>query len=214
MTALLKSLAFLLAAVVALVAGARPCVAAELRELPDQEVPRSPVSTGTGSSLPAQPDAGASNQVLEIPLPERFRDCWAGQVAVLDSERKLSSRFPAVKWSPKNYRLCFIEHGLGAWTFSYGEVHTDLENSNGNEKEQSVEFLRIEGTMAVLLARMAIRSRPSGKYTTHEATTLRCALADEPGAAMRVSGDVAADIDGEAWREATWSGDFVHVDAQ
>lgn len=192
--------------------GARPCVAGDVPVIPDQ-VQAQPVTgaargTGANASAPAQLGGiGNGSQVLEIPLPEKFRGCWVGQVAVLDSERQFSSRWPAVKWSPKRYQVCFVERGLGLWQFTYGESHVDSENSNGFERAQSVKFIRIEGSTAVLRATLVLGSRPSGKYVTHEETTLRCELADGSGG-MGVTGDMVADVDGEPWREATWHADF------
>jgi hypothetical protein len=185
--------------------GARPCMAGDAALLSNQVQTQ---SAPTSNDRPAAADAG--NQVLEIPLPERFRGCWRG-VAVLDSQQQISKRWPAVKFSPKDYKLCFVERGLGEWQFTYGESHVDAENSNGVEQEQSVEFLRIDGSTAVLQARLVLGSRPTGKYTTIENTTLRCELADGPGASMRVGGDIVADVDGEPWRAATWHADFARV---
>jgi hypothetical protein len=194
--------------------GARPCLAGDAALLPDQ--------VQTGNSAPPMGDrlaaaessqgqlAGDGNQVLEIALPERFRGCWQG-VAVLDSQRQMSDRWPAVAWSPKTFRLCFVEHGLGVWQFAYGESHEDAEHSNGVEREESVEFVRIEGSTATLQATLVLGSKPTGKYTTIENTTLRCELADGPGASMRVGGDVVAEVDGEPWRAATWHADFARV---
>jgi hypothetical protein len=200
-----------LAGAVALCAGlARPCLAGDAPLLPDQlQVQPAPAPIAS-SSTSRQPD-GAGNQVLEIPLPEKFLGCWQG-VAVLDSQRQLSGRWPAVSWSPKNYRVCFVEHGLGTWQFTYGENHVDAEKGNGVEREESVQFVRIEGSTAVLRAQLVLGSRPTGKYTTIENTTLRCELADGPGASLRVGGDVVADVDGQPWRAATWHADFARVD--
>jgi hypothetical protein len=195
--------------------GARPCVAGDARLLSDQvQIQSAPATSdnrpAAAASAASSHELGAGNQVLEIPLPERFRGCWRG-VAVLDSQQQISDRWPAVTFSPKDYKLCFVERGLGEWEFTYGESHIDAMNNNGVEREESVEFLRIEGSAAVLQATLVLGSRPTGKYTTIENTTLRCELATGPGALMRVAGDVVADVDGEPWRTATWHADFTRA---
>ena len=63
-------------------------------------------------------------------------------------------------------------------------------------------------------ARVLLGSRPTGKYITIENTTLRCELADGPGASMRVGGGVVADVDGAPWRAATWHAGFARVGGQ
>ncbi|MGC2493276.1 hypothetical protein [Candidatus Binatus sp.] len=193
---------------------ARPCMAGDASLLTDQghaQPDGLSVTHGAAASSQTQLGAGAGNQVLEIPLPERFSGCWRG-VAVLDSLRELNGLWPSVKWSPKTYRVCFVERGLGEWQFTFGENHIDPENSNSDEREQSINFLRMEGSAAVLEARLVLGSRPTGRYTTHEDTTLRCELSDSPAASsLRVSGDVLVDVDGEPWRAATWHADFART---
>ena len=65
----------------------------------------------------------------------------------------------------------------------------------------------------MLRASVVPRSRPAGKYKTHEETTLYCELADEPGAMMRVRGDVVADMNGKPWRAARWHASFARIGA-
>src|SRR6266481_2062423 len=81
-------------------------------------------ATGTERLAGSGQLADGGNQVFKILLPERFRGCWQG-VAVLDSQRQLSSQWPAVKWMPKNYRLCFVEQDLDTWQLRYGEKSID-----------------------------------------------------------------------------------------
>jgi len=167
---------------------------------------------GTGPFADSGQLTGRDNQVFKIMLPERFRGCWQG-VAVLDSQRQLSSRWPAVKWSAKRYRICFGEQDLDLWQLHYGENRIDAKGSSGFEREQTVEFLQAEGATAMLRASVVPRSRTAGKYTTHEETTLYCELAAAPGAVMRVNGDVVADMNGKPWREARWHASFARAGA-
>ena len=168
-------------------------------------------TTGSGHSDGEQL-ADRDNQVFKVLLPERFRGCWQG-VAVLDSERQPSGQSPAVKWLPKNYRLCFVKQDLDTWQLHYGENRIDSKGSSGFKGLQTVEVLQVEGATAMLRARVVPRSRPAGKYTTHEETTLYCELADEPGAMMRVRGDVIAEMNGKPWRAARWHASFARIGA-
>jgi hypothetical protein len=181
--------------------------------LPKTHAPIPPISSSDrplpSSAASAGQLAGAGIQVFKVPLPERFRGCWQG-AAVLDSQQQLSSQWPAVKWSPRNYRLCFVEHGLDVWQVLYGENRIDSNGSSGFEKEQAVEFLRIERATAVLRTSVMLGSPPTGKYTTQEETTLRCELADAPGA-LRVRGEVVEDVNGKPWRAARWQGSFTRA---
>jgi hypothetical protein len=79
--------------------------------------PRPPIPQSGSRPPPALQIAPGAGGVLEIPLPERFRGCWEGQVAELDTRRKLGGFWPAwcLKWLPKNYEICFVQRGLGAW---------------------------------------------------------------------------------------------------
>jgi hypothetical protein len=154
--------------------------------------------------------AVAANKLFQIPLPERFRGCWQG-VPVLDSQQHLSRQLPAVKWSPENYRLCFVGRGSGTWQVLYGETHVDSKDGDRVEKEQAVEFFRFEGVAAVLRTSLVLPSRPDGKNPPHEATTLLCEIADTPGALMRVNGNAVADVNGEPWRTVRWHASLAHV---
>ena len=172
---------------------------------------QSPV-TGTEQLAESGQVADTGNQVFKILLPERFRGCWQG-VAVLDSQRQLSSQWPTAKWMPKKYRLCFVKQDLDTWQLHYGENRIDSKGSGGIEREQKVEFLQTEGSTAMLRASVVPGSRRDGKYTTHEETTLDCELGDAPGAVMRVNGDVVADMNGKPWRVARWHASFARVGA-
>jgi hypothetical protein len=184
-----------------------PIPAIDSSERPLQSPARDTGQIADGGQL-----AGRGNQVFKIMLPERFRGCWQG-VAVLDSQRQLSSRGLAVKWSPKSYRICFGEQDLDLWQLHYGENRIDANSSGGFEREQTVDFLQAEGATAMLRASVVPRSRMAGKYTTHEETTLYCELAAEHGAVMRVSGDVVVDMNGKPWREARWHASFARAGA-
>jgi len=156
--------------------------------------------------------ADRGNQVFKVLLPERFRGCWQG-VTVLDSERQLSSQSPAAKWLPKNYRLCFVKQDLDTWQLHYGENRIDAAGSSGFKRLQTVEVLQVEGATAMLRALVVPGSRPAGKYSTREETTLYCELADAPGAQMRVRGDVISAMNGKPWRAARWHASFARIGA-
>jgi hypothetical protein len=172
-----------------------------------------PIDSGNQTSPAASPGqlAGVGNHLFENPLLERFRGCWHG-VAILDSQKQLNTQWPAVKWSPENYRLCFVDRGSGIEPTLHTVNHIDSKDGNGVEKEQAVEFFRVEGATAVLRTSIVVGSPPPGKNTTHQKTTMRCDLADGPDALMRVSGDLVADVNGEPWRTARWHASFARAD--
>lgn len=82
-----------------------------------------------------------------------------GQVAALDTRRKLGGFWPAwwLKWWPKNYEICFVQRGLGAWELTYAENWLE-DQKVAVQTAQSVAFLRMEGpSIAVLEAKLHLR---------------------------------------------------------
>jgi hypothetical protein len=183
---------------------------AAIPEIVSSESPPDSSAAGIGQIADSGQPADTDNQVFKILLPERFRGCWQG-VAVLDSQQQLRSQWPAVKWMPKNYLLCFVKQDLDTWQLHYGERRIDSKGGRGIEREQTVEFVQVENATAMLRASVVPASRRNGKYTTHEETTLDCELADAPGAMMRVNGDVVAEMNGKPWRAARWHASFARV---
>ena len=78
----------------------------------DRPAPSQSETIPTIPQHPVMPDHPGSN-IREIPLPEIFRGCWAGEVSEVDSITPLSPDAVHVRWLTKLYKLCYKQVGAG-----------------------------------------------------------------------------------------------------
>jgi hypothetical protein len=196
--------------------------AQQVRVLPSQQKPstedlpreRAPSQSETLPIIPQRPvmpDNPGSN-IREIPLPEIFRGCWAGEVPEVDSMTPLSADAVHVRWLTKLYKLCYKQVGTGdRWHLTFAETSV-AQRSIVSDQRQSVRVKSVAGRdRAELTAYLHFRApqltlfdRPSGVVNTlDELTQLHCAVTPDREA-MDVRAEVFVENNGESWVQMTW----------
>lgn len=155
---------------------------------------------------------GPGSNTREIPLPEVFRGCWAGEVPVVDSMTPLSPAATHVQWLTKSYTLCYKQIGYGdRWHLTFAESSV-AERSVVSDQRQSISVKSVAGPdRAELTAYLHFRAPqlnpigvPTGVVNTlDELTHLHCTVTPDHRA-MNVRADVFVENNGESWVQITW----------
>ena len=204
----------------------RPAILAraeQVQVLPSQQKPSvenlprdqpAPSQSETIPTLPEQPvmPGGPGSNMREIPLPEIFRGCWAGEVAAVDSMTPLTPEAVHVRWLTKLYKLCYKQVGAGdRWHLTFAETSV-AQRSMVSDQRQSVSVKSVAGgDRAELTAYLHFRAPqvnlfdlPSGVVNTlDELTQLHCTVTPDHSA-MDVQAEVFVENNGESWVKMTW----------
>jgi hypothetical protein len=193
--------------------------AGQIQNLPSQQSLPQPLQTpppleqqpgGTLSKPPIVP--GPQGNTREIPLPQVFHGCWAGEVPRVDSIEPLSPDAGHIAWLTKSYTLCYKQTGYsGRWqlTFAEGAVSDRREVS---DQRQSIRVKSVSGPeQAQLTAYLHFRApqlnifgQPTGSINTlDELTSLDC-LVVSGGGAMQVRAQVFVEMDDEPYARIIW----------
>jgi hypothetical protein len=204
-----------------------PCVhvayAGQVQVVPSQQkpavthLPQAQTTPDQAQTIPLTPGSGSN--MREIPLPEVFRGCWAGEVPEVDSITPLSPEATHIRWLTKSYTLCYKQFGYGGkWhlTFAEGAV---AERAVVSEQRQSIRVKSVDGRdRAELTAYLHFRApqlNPIGMATgmvdtLDELTHLHCAVTPD-NSAMEVRAEVFVEKDGESWATIKWHTRFMRT---
>lgn len=210
--------------------GLRPASAQQVRVLPSQQkpsvenlprAPAAPSQSETIPNLPQQPTLpeGPGSNVREIPLPNIFRGCWAGEVPEVDTMTPLTPEATHVRWLTKLYKLCYKQIGAGdRWHLTFAETSV-AQRSIVSDQRQSVSVKAVAGrNRAELTAYLHFRAPqvnlfdlPSGVVNTlDELTQLHCTVTPDHEA-MDVQAEVFVENNGESWVRMTWHARFLRT---
>jgi len=210
----------ILAFVTLAVAGpARIAEGGQIQTLPSQQnIPlpqatRPPLHQQPGETMPRPPTLpGPQGNTREIPLPEVFRGCWAGEVERVDSIVPLDPEAGRIVWLTKSYTLCYKQTGYdGGWQLTFAEGSVS-DRSEVWDQRQSIQVKSVSGSKrAELSAYLHFRApqlnmfgQPTGAVNTlDELTSLDC-LVVSGGAAMQVSAQVFVEMDDRPSARITW----------
>ena len=197
--------------------------AGQVQVIPSQQkpsikrLPQSQTTPEQEQTIPLIPGSGSNTR--EIPLPEVFRGCWAGDVAEVDSITPLNPEANHIRWLTKTYTLCYKQAGYGGkWhlTFAEGSV---AEREVVTDQRQAITVKSVEGRdHAELTAYLHFRApqlNPFGMITgmvdtLDELAHLHCVVTPNE-TAMEVRADVFVEKDGESWATIKWHTEFTRT---
>lgn len=178
---------------------------------PDQFAPSQSKTLPSMPPHPVMPDIPGSN-IREIPLPEIFRGCWAGEVPEVDSMTPLSPDAVHVQWLTKLYKLCYKQVGASdRWHLTFAETSV-AQRSIVSDQRQSVSVKSVAGGDRAELTsylhfrapQLTLFNLPSGVVNTlDELTQLHCVVTPDHQA-MDVRAEVFVENNGESWVQMTW----------
>ena len=110
----------------------------------NQSAPSQEESVPKLSTLPVM-SGGRGSNTREIPLPEIFRGCWAGEVPGVDLMTPLTAAATHVQWLTKLYTLCYKQVGGGdRWRLTFVETSV-AQRSMVSDQRQSISVKSVAG---------------------------------------------------------------------
>lgn len=183
------------------------------QNIPQPQATPPPLQQQPGGTIPGPPNVpGPQGNTREIPLPEMFRGCWAGEAAQVDSIVPLGPEAGQIVWLTKSYTLCYKQTGYGGrWqlTFAEGSVSDRREVW---DQRQSIRVKSVSGPeRAQLTAYLHFRApqlnmfgQPVGTVNTLDELTLLDCLVTPGGGAMEVRAQVFVEMDDRPYARITW----------